>query len=220
MRSDTVGLIRLSHVPRWTIVPMFRAQTVAEHSFRTAAIAFDLAYHCRDIDSDAVYKIAWLALEHDVVESIVGDIPASAKPDWVTVRGHAATRQFSDLYHHIVKLADLLEALTYLYLFGVPTNRRVEIASGLVDKVVQASLHVPQTVSDRASELVSLITEDGVIDGQNENVGSQGGDEASGRSSQDNRDGGRDFRRSLLRLLPALPGGGGAGRGPDPGLSE
>jgi putative hydrolase of HD superfamily len=60
-------------------VPSTLAESVAEHSFASAIIAFELSVRLkrRDIDVDP-YRAAIIALIHDVGESVIGDIAKTA----------------------------------------------------------------------------------------------------------------------------------------------
>lgn len=88
-------LLNLCHVPRWSIVPVIRPQSVAEHTFRVAVIANALT--TRAVKSLVRIKKVWegnkydhqitgliddvtaYALTHDMAEGFTGDIPAPAK---------------------------------------------------------------------------------------------------------------------------------------------
>ncbi|MGB3330676.1 MAG: HD domain-containing protein [Thermomicrobiales bacterium] len=71
-------LLALKEMPRtgWVDrgIPEARAESVAEHSFQTALIAWmvALAHPERGLDADRVLK---LALVHDLAESLIGDLP-------------------------------------------------------------------------------------------------------------------------------------------------
>ncbi len=60
-------------------VPSALAESVAEHSFASAVIAFELAVRLRDrgVEIDP-YRAALVALVHDVGESVIGDIAKTA----------------------------------------------------------------------------------------------------------------------------------------------
>ena len=104
--------LTLSYVPRWTIVPMMRQQSVADHSFRVAMITIELmaiAYgelgFVPHLDFGAVLHAALL---HDEREAITGDIPAPRKPVEVP----------HDVCGLIVKAADIVETRTWLRMWG------------------------------------------------------------------------------------------------------
>lgn len=125
--------LALTIVPRWTIVRTARLQSVAEHSFAVAIIAEQilrlnehLTVHepgltplCRR------ERVLWHALTHDVDESVTGDIPRHAKklvlrpkreiPVLVAIPGEPLT--LAEL--RVVKLADMMEAYTFIAMNGV-----------------------------------------------------------------------------------------------------
>jgi len=70
--------LKLSYVPRWCIVPMIRQQTVADHSWRVAMIAVDLATRL-GLAVEQVNIIALIAIGHDLDEVTTGDIPSPLK---------------------------------------------------------------------------------------------------------------------------------------------
>lgn len=69
---------RLKNIPRtgWVISGITDPETVASHSFRVALISMLLSDYFSDINKEKVLRIA---LIHDLNESIIGDIPLSAK---------------------------------------------------------------------------------------------------------------------------------------------
>lgn len=114
---------RLSVVKRWQVVSTIRTQSVAEHQHNVAVIAERIAREWFDIKSIVeLYTIQKFALTHDAFEAIMGDPPSYMKP-YVD-----ETRAEMDLGHllpelpmdpdgetrHIVKVADYIDALTFL----------------------------------------------------------------------------------------------------------
>jgi 5'-deoxynucleotidase YfbR-like HD superfamily hydrolase len=120
-------LLQLSYVPRWVITPVNRQQTVAEHSFRVAVIAWSIARRIPELISgfnDIEVLLKW-ALVHDATESYTGDIPSPAKDFYDDRRAVALLTPWlenlvpMDLkIHNVVKLADSIEALSWLTQFG------------------------------------------------------------------------------------------------------
>jgi 5'-deoxynucleotidase YfbR-like HD superfamily hydrolase len=100
--------LNLSYVPRWVIVPMTRPQSVAEHSWRVAAIAMELGERLSPTSLFSC-SLVRLAVEHDMQEALTGDLPSSAKP---------VSPAPSDPYELIVKVADIIETRTWLRLWG------------------------------------------------------------------------------------------------------
>src|SRR5215207_3831282 len=123
-------LLNLSTVPRWTIVPHLRPQSVSDHTFRLCVIARELADRLRVELMSIDY---WSMLTHDGAESRSGDIPTPYK----RLLGHAAAENaealacpwttygdncFSgDNARTVFALADLIEAHTFIYTWGIGT---------------------------------------------------------------------------------------------------
>lgn len=117
--------LNLTYVPRWTIVPMMRHQSVAEHSFRVALIAQDLGWRINR--PSLSLSAAICALSHDAEESVTGDIPSTAKPP---------TPFPEDAVGILVKLADLLEAAGWVRMWG--HGPRIEVIAERIDSQVES----------------------------------------------------------------------------------
>jgi 5'-deoxynucleotidase YfbR-like HD superfamily hydrolase len=113
-------VLSLCHVPRWSIVPVLRPQSVGEHSYRTTIILLEMASMLGfSID---VRALCW-ALIHDGIESRTGDVPAGcdATPlesgvcDW----WHRSKATVPDRIRDLVKVADYIEAAAYVAMYGV-----------------------------------------------------------------------------------------------------
>lgn len=116
--------INLCHVSRWTIVPMTRHDSVAEHSYRVAAIAEFIADrlepHILKVDR---LHLLHLALAHDIEEVLSGDIPTPAK---IHINKIAIKAAVDGVFEDpgspesaIVKAADFIDTILSLRLFGV-----------------------------------------------------------------------------------------------------
>ena len=147
--SRLIDLLNLTAVPRWTIVPVRRSQTVAEHTFRVLVIANELASRLGVILDSAVL---WSIIIHDAAESRTGDIPSSFKAalsDGDILRRaerHACPwlvlHDCDPLYDNagvraIVKAADLVESFTYLQLWGLDNQRAKTITHELATKMIK-----------------------------------------------------------------------------------
>ncbi len=88
---------QLKRVPRsgWTLVGVARPECVAEHTFRTAVIAFVLA----ERSGADPHRAASLALFHDTAEARVGDAHRIAKRyvDWSKIQERAVGDQTASL---------------------------------------------------------------------------------------------------------------------------
>lgn len=157
MESNILALTRLSYVPRWVIVPMERTQTVSDHSFRVALICA----HLVEGKGWAPGQIGFLmgaAIIHDADEVYTGDIPATAKMGMVTV-----VPKKSDLLgsipgpiQFIIKVADIVEAITWFNSYGQPAFRRTGIL-GSMKQTLNGLMHHPdydQDVYNRALRLL------------------------------------------------------------------
>jgi hypothetical protein len=98
---------RLQNVPRWSVVPVIRRQSVAEHSFMVAMIARYLATHHADSGSLEFHWVVLLdAMMHDIDEAAKGDSPSPVKE-------HKPVDP-TDQIKVVVKCADYLESLLYI----------------------------------------------------------------------------------------------------------
>lgn len=138
---------RLSWVPRWCIVRTIQKQSVAEHSYRVAISAPRIAAMFGVTDVSQLYTIQRMALHHDKPEALSGDIAAPAK-GWFRTRefeGHFVDRigemmsSNLPLDKRIVKIADLYEAIVFLYVEKSLGNNSVEnIKNKLVNDLREA----------------------------------------------------------------------------------
>lgn len=114
-------LRRLATVPRWTVVPTIKAQSVAEHSFQVAVIALWVArYHNTLYNGSADEQIMYYALIHEELESWYSDLPSPARAQHMPNKhsfeekgGFGQTPANNDV-KIVLKVADMLEA----YLFA------------------------------------------------------------------------------------------------------
>lgn len=116
-------LLNLSFTKRWVVCPMYREQSVAEHTFRVMAITRALIYGLplRTIGNGngRMYDDAMLyAMDHDVEECFTGDVPGTWKDD--TQGGDDGWPDPATLpeFQIIVKVADAIETYMWGYLFG------------------------------------------------------------------------------------------------------
>lgn len=126
--SRLQDLLALSTVPRWSIVPTLRPQSVAEHSFRVAAIALEI---CRQINGEDLpamvlveqHALHW-AIIHDGPEAETGDIPYPVKKhlDLRFMEQKLCPWYHPDKIHKaeakIVKIADKVEEVLFIRQWG------------------------------------------------------------------------------------------------------
>ena len=113
-------LFKLGHVPRWAIVDMSKEQSVAEHTFRTAAIYHFIA------DRLGLETPWWKILTHDIDEAETGDIPSNFKNGGEFKISKQSTEK------SLLQLADTVEARIWLNRYGI-IKRKVDIY--LVNKI-------------------------------------------------------------------------------------
>lgn len=115
-------LLLLTYVPRWSIIPINRPESVAEHSFRVAVIAMEIAQR----SNLETYPVIYRALIHDAPECATGDLPSPIKRRLSELRGVEkllcpwwdSGGPARDIFDHIVKAADLIDLQTYLQRHG------------------------------------------------------------------------------------------------------
>lgn len=99
---------RLDAVPRWAVVPTIQKQNVAQHSYQVAQICrWLLDYHVWHDDTQKRLEVVEYALDHDLDEAATGDYPSNVK---------ARKNGLDDQVKVVVKVADQLEALSFLYM--------------------------------------------------------------------------------------------------------
>ena len=110
----TRDLLNLSYVQRWVIAPTTRPQTVAEHSFRVAAIVWGL-HSALQLPLFNLSDAILLALEHDREEVYTGDTPGTAKD-----RIKAWTNPDHMMnWERVVKVADAIETYDWWQRWGM-----------------------------------------------------------------------------------------------------
>lgn len=135
-------LLALSIVPRWTIVPTLKQQTVSDHVFRVLVIALELAARTSTpFPLEAVLHV----LCHDADESRTGDIPTPAK-NKITIPNSAVfcpwllqdamATMISEPAYKVFRLADLIEAYTFINRYGVGSHAD-RAAEGVLDAIYE-----------------------------------------------------------------------------------
>ena len=116
----------LAFVPRWAIARVIRRQSVAEHSYYVTCYTYQVA---RAIKYDSHSEVMWLlvaALQHDIDESFMSDIPGPVKRNIKDVKlydeysKNGVFERFgqqvgvSGDMKSIIKVADLIDECMYL----------------------------------------------------------------------------------------------------------
>jgi 5'-deoxynucleotidase len=118
------NLLTLSHVPRWVIIDTSKSQTVADHSFRVAAICLAFAKELDAIGLKVdIAHVLLKAITHDIGESKSGDIPTPYKKELKSFGFTDSIDDFATIEEYVIKLADLIEAYTFISRYGIKANR-------------------------------------------------------------------------------------------------
>ncbi len=133
-----VGSLKLTPRAGWLKLGIKDPESVAEHSFRTAVIAFIIAFR-ETKDLNTAFKAATAALFHDLHETRTMDIHKVAK-EYVTVNEEKAIRDqmrflgleidFSDV-EEIIRDADKLELAFQAVEYSKLVESAIEFAEGL-----------------------------------------------------------------------------------------
>jgi len=142
----------LHSIPRWGIIDVSRPQNVAEHTYRTMAIAKHLVerIYRKDDDQKKNLTVIWQYLfYHDLPEVLTGDIPSTIKDecfkpcpkelqedDWHEYRYLCKYLSKTRLNELICKLADLSEAAVYLSRYGIG-SKSIKAIRYLKDKIMK-----------------------------------------------------------------------------------
>lgn len=150
--SDLEALVRLCHVPRWVTVPLLRPQSVAEHSFRVAIIAMAILRSMGKLPEMSITCMS--AILHERAEALTGDIPAPNKKGSATDLGGGPDQPHS-LGEYVLKLADLIEAFSYLGSYGLDTTRKQEILDNYRE-AIQGQMRTMQDKFTQVGEIATL----------------------------------------------------------------
>lgn len=132
-------MLRASYVHRWHIINVVKPQSVAEHTFNVCLIA-ECISKLLDQENE-IPDLYRYALHHDIPEVVIGDIPTPAKKllgldksskmddlceelDWWSICRNENTKR-------IIKLADYVDAITYLALNGVG-KQAFDVRAGII----------------------------------------------------------------------------------------
>jgi 5'-deoxynucleotidase YfbR-like HD superfamily hydrolase len=137
-------LLALSHVPRWSIVPTVRSQTVGDHSFRVGVLYLELASRLK---LQPTLEALSAALWHDGAEARTGDISSEFKkgqlPDLPAAEKKVCpwlpdTSKLSPDDRKLLKVADLLDAATFIWMYGVGDHAE-RVKKRLLDRMTEVS---------------------------------------------------------------------------------
>jgi len=152
-------LLLLTYVPRWGIIPMARPESVAEHTFRVAVIAFEIAQRYGVETAPVLYR----ALIHDGPEAGTGDIASPVKEPLADLPELERAlcswwepgKPPRDVLDHIVKIADLIDLQVYLGNHGLGRVGGVKLwAQNRMSKQYKLALdRVPQALQQIAIDV-------------------------------------------------------------------
>lgn len=152
-------ILRAGDTTRWNIVHTSKTSTVAEHQYNVAMIVKAIARNLGCPDSEMVAA----ALEHDLDEVIMGDIPSPTKE-----RARKLGMELNDLKIHprpklseeeeqILKIADIMENAWFVANYGI--GRHAErVAKEMETKLHSAMSHLPATTFEAVSIVWFLMT--------------------------------------------------------------
>lgn len=163
--------LRTGAVRRWHIVPMAREQSIAEHMYRVTVIAEEILRVLGRFDwnSNHTLNVMRLAFIHDQHEVKTGDIPSPAKYKLQGVAGFdvvaAVERNIDSEYAElaalpgcveIVTLADTLEAMDHLALYGAGPRAR-EVWDTMHDTIAEKVEKIVTRASLQPSQALALL---------------------------------------------------------------
>jgi len=164
--------LRTGHVHRWHIVRTAREQTLAEHMYRVYLITDEI---CRILNlHEDVWGICIIwALNHDVPEVLVGDMPTPTKKFLKGAFNHIENSldklhkaMYEDLKENnpvvldIVKLADLMESIDFLTLEAIgdhASNVKKSLSSDFFSEVSKCREKYPDHDWNKIVTLLSTI---------------------------------------------------------------
>ncbi len=140
-------ILATGHLRRWHTRPHAQAQTLADHLSKVALLADRLGRYLAERYDDAVaHETLFWALHHDFPETEHGDIPRPSKrwlnerlvrpydekvaEDWWQDRGEPVPEPCA-LAVALVKVADILEAATWFWTYGLDQ----EVRTGIIGEV-------------------------------------------------------------------------------------
>lgn len=142
-------ILRAGDTTRWNIVHTSKTSTVAEHQYNVAMLVREIAKRLGCPDSDLVTA----ALEHDLDEVIMGDIPSPTKE-----KARKIGIELNDLKIHqqipltkeqmeILKIADIMENAWFVANYGIGRHAK-QVSEEMETKLHRAMSVLPATTYD------------------------------------------------------------------------
>lgn len=133
LSDRTIDLLGLDDVHRWVVVKTARYQNVGEHSYNVAVIAMELCERLgMSKNSNSMCEVLRWAIVHDAPETYTGDIDGKLKREHNSVYEAVKKAEISTFPWYaaeagsvsfvarcIVKVADIIEAATFIKQWGV-----------------------------------------------------------------------------------------------------
>jgi hypothetical protein len=129
--EDVIKLLKLSHVPRWSIVDTIKGQSVADHTYRTTVIFMHLVEKL-DISDMLTWPDCIIdVLKHDMEEAFTGDMPTTHKKQNGELSVPHSPAQV------LLKIADCVEAYIFAYRYAVIKENVVLDVRNNIDRHVK-----------------------------------------------------------------------------------
>lgn len=134
MSERMKDLLALANLKRWNVVPVNREQSVGEHTFRVAVIAWEIAERFNSQktfqeDHIILADVFIAAISHDGPECLTGDLPSNLKRKledkgikWLEIEADLCP-WMKDINHDaaadwVVHIADKIESASWLSMYG------------------------------------------------------------------------------------------------------
>lgn len=154
-------ILRAGDVTRWNIVHTSKTSTVAEHQYNVAMIARAIAKLSGCPDSNLIKA----ALQHDLDEVILGDIPSPTKAraramgiELNNILGEDVSLSRLDIEEKaIFKVADVMENAWFIRNYGIGRHAE-QVSVEMEEKLQQAISLLPPTICDAARSVWAQLT--------------------------------------------------------------
>lgn len=153
----------IATIPRYSVVPVVRRQSVGEHCFLVARYCMILAEVLKVTDK-ALVAILEYALVHDDDEAITGDIPTPVKAKLGYTSIDERIKEGRPMVYWFVKFCDRLEAVKYMVEERMLGNRIMdELLAGAVGRLVEAADELQAYFETPLMETVAMLEGANVI---------------------------------------------------------
>lgn len=141
----SLAALHLSYTKRWVIAPLYREQSVAEHTYRVMLLVFFIA---GQLPPEVTVDLAVLltrTMFHDAEERVTGDVPG---PEKSKVPGYLKDVGTMDVEDCIIKVADSIETGTYWVQWGNKEAWHSHPSNNAPRRDVEKVLHYGAKVPD------------------------------------------------------------------------